>query len=290
MKEIMKRDGTPVLFDGEKIRIAVRKANSEVEEGFQLKGRDLEALVKQVYDSIGETIFNVEDVQNYALDYMEGWNYHTLRDIYANYRDKRAFLRDHKNTTDDPIESLLTLTNKENENANKDAVLVSTQGDLIAGEVSKDIARRKMIPQNIIKAHDEGIIHIHDMDYLARKMYNCCLVNLEDMLQNGTVINKKMIEKPKSFKTACTISTQIVAQVASAQFGGQTISLAHISPFVEVSRQKIRDEVRHEFMMNDIGLMASKIESIVEQRLAKEIKDGVQTIQYQLETLSSTNG
>ena len=289
--KIKKRDGVLVAFDAEKIRIAVRKANAEVEEDYALIGLELEELISDVSKAVSNgTVENVEDVQNFVLDWMENWNYHTLYDVYSAYRNKQAEVREMNHPIDKPIDALLSATSQVHENANKDERLLSTQRDLIAGEVSKDKVRRTMIPRHVMKAHDDGIIHIHDMDYLAQKMYNCCLVNLEDMLQNGTMINNKLIDTPKSFSTVATITTQIVAGVASNQYGGQTISLAHISPFIDVSRKKIMEETRQEWLENNFTIVDDNIEKAVEKRLKREIADGVQTIQYQLETLSTTNG
>lgn len=288
--KVKKRDKSIVSFYPEKIRIALRKANAEVGEDHQITEGGMDVLIKDLKEYFGPNVMSVEDIQDYVVDFLEYWGYRQLYTVYSNYREARAKIRQQTNTTDGPVQDLLTLNNKENENANKDSRLLSTQRDLIAGEVSKDLARRLMIPRDIIKAHDDGIIHVHDLDYIAQKMYNCCLVNLEDMLQNGTVINKKKIDKPKSFQTACTIATQIVAQVASSQYGGQTISLAHISPFVDASRQKVTQQFLKELEKLNVKPNQKIIDEIVAERLQKEVESGVQTIQYQLETLSSTNG
>ncbi|MEG0367270.1 MAG: anaerobic ribonucleoside-triphosphate reductase, partial [Coprobacillus sp.] len=210
---------------------------------------------------------------------------------YITYRYKRALVRK-ANTTDDQILSLIECENEEvkQENSNKNPTVNSVQRDYMAGEVSKDITRRLLLPNEIVKAHDEGIIHFHDSDYFAQHMHNCCLVNLEDMLQNGTVISETMIERPKSFSTACNIATQIIAQVASSQYGGQSISLAHLAPFVDVSRQKLRKEVKEEFEQQGIEVTEEQINQLAEMRVRKEINRGVQMIQYQVITLMTTNG
>lgn len=289
---IRKRNGKQVGFNPEKIRIALRKANADTGVLHQIPEGDVEVLVARIEDISKSTSLHVEEIQNLVIKILRDMKFTVLADNYEQYRIFKECERRKRtyNTTDKPVQDLLTLNNKENENANKDSKLLSTQRDLIAGEVSKDLARRLMIPRDIMKAHDAGIIHIHDLDYIAQKMYNCCLVNLEDMLQNGTVINKKKIDKPKSFQTACTIATQIVAQVASSQYGGQTISLAHISPFVDASRQKVTQQFLEELTKLNVKPNQNIIDEIIEARLKKEIESGVQTIQYQLETLSSTNG
>ena len=209
---------------------------------------------------------------------------------YIKYRFTRELHR-RGNTTDDSILSLINNTNEEakQENSNKNPSIASTQRDYMAGEVSKDLARRILLPESVIKAHDEGIIHFHDMDYFAERIFNCCLCNLDDMLQNGTVISSTMIDKPHSFSTACNVATQIIAQVASNQYGGQSISLTHLAPFVEVSRQKIKKELQKEFKLLGVS-DEEKFNAILEQRVREEIKRGVQTIQYQVITLMTTNG
>lgn len=291
---IFKRSGEKVSFDGTKIEIAIRKANAEVSEKDRLNSEGISELVDDVYNFVANgSMDSVEEIQDFIVVWLGEWNYHALHDVYSAYREERERIRNSSNTTDNSILDLIGGLNEEvqKENSNKDPVLNSTQRDLIAGEVSKDITRRKKLPRHIVKAHDDGIIHFHDMDYFVQPMYNCCLVNLEDMLQNGTVINGNMIERPKSFQTACTVATQIVAQVASAQYGGQTISLAHLAPFVDVTRQKYRSALLEELEIMELsGLPLFKQDKIVEERVKKEIADGVQTIQYQLETLSSTNG
>jgi ribonucleoside-triphosphate reductase len=232
---------------------------------------------------------SVEDVQDMVENYLIKYGAAVVARNYITYRYKRMLARK-ANTTDDAILSLIDLQNEEakQENANKNPTINSTQRDYMAGEVSKDLTNRILLPKDIVEAHQAGIIHFHDSDYFAQRMYNCCLINLEEMLQHGTVISGKMIEPPKSFHTACNITTQIVAQVASNQYGGQTFTLAHLVPFVEVSRQKIRNKVKEE--LSGLDIAESRIEKIVQSRLHDEIKSGVQLIQYQLITLMTTNG
>ena len=290
--KIIKRDGREVSFDYTKIKAAVEAANSEVEEkitdttiGF-ITGK-----VEQRCEALARPV-HVEEVQDMVLDELDKAEAYKLARHYSEYR----LLHEQKrrmNTTDGKILSLLERNNEEakQENANKNPVINSTLRDYMAGEVSRDICRRFLFPEDIILAHDEGILHLHDTDYIAAPLYNCCLVNLEDMLQNGTVVSGTMIEKPHSFSTACNIATQIIAQVASNQYGGQTISLAHLAPFVDVSRQKIRAEV-FEDVNCDCGakLSEEELDHIVEKRVRREVKRGVQTIQYQINTLLTTNG
>lgn len=283
---IIKRNGYRVPFDRVKIEIAIRKAISSSKAECHSLPQRVSAEVEQKFIALSRNL-NVEDIQDLVVASLVKHN-KELAQVYANYRHERQV--DRNASLHKAIDDLLTLKNKENENANKNSTLLSTQRDLMAGEISKNKAREEMIPRSLMKAHDEGIIHIHDMDYISQNMHNCSLVNLKDMLENGTKINNKLIETPKSLRTAATIMTQIVAGVASSQYGGQTISLAHISPYVEVSRKKIREEVKEEYLSSGIPLNDESIENIVRIRLSKEIKDSVQTIQYQLETLSTTNG
>src|SRR5574344_680254 len=210
---------------------------------------------------------------------------------YITYRYERSLIRK-GNTTDDQILSLIEYENEEikQENSNKNPMIASVQRDYMAGEASKDISKRKLLPADVIKAHEEGIIHFHDMDYYAQHINNCCLINLEDMLQNGTVISETQIDKPHSFSTACNIATQIIAQMASSQYGGQSISLSHLARFVDVSRQKIKRELLEDFKENEISLSDEKLNHIVEKRVRAEVNRGVQTLQYQILTLMTTNG
>ena len=234
---------------------------------------------------------SVEEIQNLVEDELMKLNAFSVARKYITYRFQRALARQ-SNTTDDQILSLIECANEEvkQENSNKNPTVNSVQRDYMAGEVSKDLTRRILLPEDIVKAHDEGLIHFHDADYFSQHMHNCDLVNLEDMLQNGTVISETMIEKPKSFSTACNVATQIIAQVASSQYGGQSITLSHLAPFVDVSRQKFRKEVKEEFETIGLELDDEKINALAEERLKKEITKGVQTIQYQVVTLMTTNG
>ena len=234
---------------------------------------------------------SVEEIQNLVEDELMKLNAFSVARKYITYRFQRALARQ-SNTTDDQILSLIECANEEvkQENSNKNPTVNSVQRDYMAGEVSKDLTRRILLPEDIVKAHDEGLIHFHDADYFSQHMHNCDLVNLEDMLQNGTVISETMIEKPKSFSTACNVATQIIAQVASSQYGGQSITLSHLAPFVDVSRQKLRKEVKEEFETIGLELDDEKINALAEERLKKEITKGVQTIQYQVVTLMTTNG
>ena len=234
---------------------------------------------------------NVEEIQNLVENEIMKLNAFAVARKYITYRYMRALVRK-SNTTDEQILSLIECANEEvkQENSNKNPTVNSVQRDYMAGEVSKDITKRLLLPGHIVKAHEEGIIHFHDSDYFAQHMHNCCLVNLEDMLQNGTVISETMIERPKSFSTACNIATQIIAQVASSQYGGQSISLSHLAPFVDVSRQKFRKEVREEFEQENIPVSEEQINELAEYRVRKEINRGVQMIQYQVITLMTTNG
>ena len=290
---IIKRDGTEVEFDKNKIVIAIQKANQEVMPAHQLPSETIEEISKKIEEKLQEAthIYGVEDIQNLVELMIIEQNAGYVAQKYITYRYQRALIRK-ANTTDNSILSLIEQTNEaiKEENANKNAIINSTQRDYMAGEVSKDITKRLLLPQHIVKAHEEGIIHFHDADYFAQHMYNCCLVNLEDMLQNGTVITDTLIEKPKSFYTACNVSTQIIAQIASNQYGGQTITLSHLAPFVDISRKKYLKEVEKEFKKTNVQATKEQIEEIAELRVRDEIKRGVQTIQYQVLTLMTTNG
>lgn len=294
MLEVIKRDGTKVPFDKSKIAVAIEKAmNSSTglyEEGQAQKIADeIEAYAQSIPKAM--TIYAIEDRVYYKL--LEYHNPATAR-AYENYKAVQAFKR-RENTTDEGVFGLLDRSNVEvlDENSNKDAAIVSTQRDLIAGEVSKDMARRKIIPADILQAHDSGAIHFHDMDYIIQPMFNCCLINLEDMLMNGTVINGKKIDTPKSFQVACTVTTQIIAQVASGQYGGQSINGIDriLAPFVRKSYEKILNNVLEE-QVEIYGMEPNmeKAKEIAWKRTRKEVKDGIQTIQYQINTLMTTNG
>lgn len=290
---IMKRSGEEVLFDRSKIIVAISKANATVEEAERLNEAKIEKIAAEI-----ETIcagqgraLDVEEIQDLVETKIQQAGAYEVAKHYIKYRYDRQKARA-RNTTDDEILTLINCTNEDakQENANKDPTCNSTQRDYMAGSVSKDVTKRLLLPPDIVKAHEEGIIHFHDMDYYAQRMHNCDLVNLEDMLQNGTVISGTAIERPHSFSTACNIATQIIAQVASNQYGGQSISLTHLAPFVQVSREKIRAEVAEEFKLAEVYPKAEKLDEIVEKRVRDEIVRGVQTIQYQVVTLMTTNG
>ena len=290
--KIIKRNGTEVSFDISKIVAAIRKANNEVSEDNRLSEDQIKAISEKVAALSGDLnrSVNVEEVQDFVENQIMDQKAFAVARKYITYRYSRALIR-RANTTDAQILSLIECNNEvvKQENANKNPTVNSVQRDYIAGEVSKDITRRILLPKEIVDAHDEGIIHFHDADYFAQHMHNCDLVNLEDMLQNGTVISGTYIEKPHSFSTACNIATQIIAQVASNQYGGQSISLTHLAPFVDISRQKIRTEVARE--LKGVGIEDEKqINQIAEKRLKEEIAKGIQTIQYQVVTLLTTNG
>ena len=294
---VVKRDNTEVLFDKEKIKIAVLKA---MQYGSGIKK---EKIASDIADEIESELNNINKV---TISDIEGLVYNKLISkkqkltarAYEGYRAVREYQRKH-NTIDNKVLGIIDGTNKAtlSENSNKNETLISTCRDLVAEEVSKDISLRMMLPAHIAQAHQDGIIHIHDLGHYLNHSFNCCLVNLEDMLQNGTVINGKLIEKPHSFRTACTIATQIIAQVASAQFGGQTISLSQLAPFVRISEEKIRREVEDEVdlmletISDDYGFKYKEtVDKLTNKRLAKEVRDGVQTFQYQINTLQTSNG
>ena len=285
--KIIKRSGSEVTFDISKIMDAVSKANMEVvhserlsEEQIETISNNVESICKEMNRSL-----SVEEIQ------IMNFRAFSVARKYITYRYKRALVRK-SNSTDKQILSLLECNNEEvkQENSNKNPTVNSVQRDYMAGEVSKDITKRFLLPPDIVDAHEQGLIHFHDADYFAQHMHNCCLVNLEDMLQNGTVISETMIEKPHSFSTACNIATQAIAQIASSQYGGQSISLAHLAPFVQVSREKFIGQVRDEFEKTGIDASEEKIKEVAELRVKDEIKRGVQMIQYQVITLMTTNG
>ena len=291
--KIIKRNGQEAIFDEVKITNAIIAANKEVVETDRLSEEDIDNItndIKYKCQKIKRAL-SVEEIQNLVEDELMKLNAFSVARKYITYRFQRALARQ-SNTTDDQILSLIECANEEvkQENSNKNPTVNSVQRDYMAGEVSKDLTRRILLPEDIVKAHDEGLIHFHDADYFSQHMHNCDLVNLEDMLQNGTVISETMIEKPKSFSTACNVATQIIAQVASSQYGGQSITLSHLAPFVDVSRQKFRKEVKEEFETIGLELDDEKINALAEERLKKEITKGVQTIQYQVVTLMTTNG
>lgn len=291
--KIIKRNGSEVTFDSNKIFNAISKANASVAEVDRISEEEINKIVNNVTAECEakKRACNVEEIQDLVEDGLMACGAFNLARAYITYRYARALAR-RKNTTDDQILGLIEQQNEEvkQENSNKNPTVSSVQRDYMAGEVSKDLCRRILVPEEIMKAHDEGIIHFHDTDYFAQHMHNCDLVNLEDMLQNGTVISGTMIEKPHRFLTACNIATQIIAQVASVQYGGQSISLAHLAPFVNDSRKKIRKEVEEEFKLAGVDVGEEVINKVVEKKLRTEIASGVQTIQYQVVTLMTTNG
>ena len=291
--KIIKRNGAEVGFDITKIIIAITKANESVEEVDRMTPVQIQRIAESVDLQCQKMnrAPTVEEIQDMVEHYIMAHGAFEVAKHYITYRYTRSLVRK-SNTTDDKILSLIECNNEEakQENSNKNPVVNSTQRDYMAGEVSRDITNRILLPKDIVEAHNEGIIHFHDTDYYAQHMHNCDLVNLEDMLQNGTVITGTLIEKPHSFATACNIATQIVAQVASNQYGGQSISLTHLAPFVQISREKIRASVRDEFDAVGVAVTEDKINSIAEKRLREEVRRGVQTIQYQVVTLLTTNG
>ena len=291
--KIIKRNGSEAAFDITKIIVAVSKANKEIDERQRLTNEQIRTIAANVEGAcvaMGRAA-SVEEIQDLVEKQIMGQGAFDVAKEYICYRYTRSLAR-RANTTDNQILSLIECNNEEvkQENANKNPTVNSVQRDYMAGEVSKDITRRILLPREIVEAHEQGIIHFHGMDYFAQHMHNCDLVNLEDMLQNGTVITGTLIEKPHSFSTACNIATQIVAQVASNQYGGQSISLAHLAPFVQISREKIRREVEVEIGELGVSPDEAQISKMVERRLREEIKRGVQTIQYQVVTLMTTNG
>ena len=290
---VIKRSGEEVSFDLEKIINAIRKANKEVDRLHQMNEYQINAIADNIAHRVEEIphAVNVEDIQDMVETGIMEMRGYEVAQKYVRYRYKRELTRK-SNTTDNGILSLLEHINEEvnQENSNKNPVINSTQRDYMAGEVSKDLSKRVLLPEEIVRAHEEGIIHFHDSDYFAQKEHNCDLINLEDMLQNGTVISETLIEKPHSFFTACNVTTQIVAQVASNQYGGQSFTLAHLAPFVDISRQKIRNNVIEERKECGEALDAEIIAKVTERRLRDEVRSGIQTIQYQLITLMTCNG
>lgn len=286
--KVIKRNGQEVSYDINKIKKAISKANLQTKE---LSDEKIDKIVEDIDKKIQKSKFNlsVEDIQDIVEKDLIKYNAYETSKEYITFRYKRSLTR---NNLDGQILSLIEYENEEvkQENSNKNPRILSVQRDYMAGVISKDISERILLPKEIVQAHKEGIIHFHDMDYFANHMGNCCLVNLEDMLQNGTVISGVGIDKPKSFRTACTIASQIVAQVASSQYGGQTISLSHLAPFVDVSRQKIKKELKEELQSQNIVISEEKFNNLIETKVKKEINDGIQIIQYQLITLQTTNG
>ena len=291
--KIIKRDGSEVPYDYRKIIQAIDAANQDVAAEDRISDTQKENIASRVEkrcEALGRSV-SVEEIQDMVIDELDQAEAHRLARHYSDYRLRHELLRK-QNSTDAKILSLLRHDNElaKQENANKDPIINSTMRDYLASEVSEDICRRYIFPEDVIKAHDEGIIHIHDMGYVSGPISNCELVNLEDMLQNGTVITDTLIEKPHSFSTACNIATQIIAQVASNTYGGQTISLAHLAPFVDVSRQKYKSEIKDEFLAIGREYTEDEVNRMAEMRVRKEVQRGIQTIQYQIQTLLTTNG
>ena len=292
--KIIKRDGRKVEFDQSKIKDAILKAfksvDGEISDYAKIKSEKIAEYIQQISE---EKELTIDDIQNLVEKGLMSTKRKDVAKAYISYRQERDRLRG--NLIDKTIKEIVEGENEywNTENSNKNAKIASTQRDYMAGAISEDLSRRELLPTEVVKAHDEGLIHFHDIDYFAQRIFNCCLINLEDMLQNGTVINKTMIEKPKSFSTACNIATQIIAVVASGQYGGQSISLAHLAPFVQSSREKIRKEVENEYKLFDdenVHQSQTTINMIVERRVREEIKRGVQTMQYQINTLNTSNG
>ena len=291
--KIIKRNGSEAVFDISKIMMAVSRANEVVQANQKLSKAQINAIAAQVEEvcSTRPHAMNVEEIQDLVENQIMEQQAFEVARKYITYRYIRTLKRS-SNTTDDKILSLIECNNEDvkQENSNKNPTVNSVQRDYMAGEVSKDLTTRLLLPQEVVEAHEAGIIHFHDSDYFAQHMHNCDLVNLEDMLQNGTVISGTGIDKPHSFSTACNIATQIIAQVASSQYGGQSISLTHLAPFVDVSRRKIRQSVEEEMRGLGISATQEQITEMVNKRLKEEISRGVQTIQYQVVTLMTTNG
>ena len=285
--KVIKRDGTTVDFDRNKIATAIKKANAAVEPEHRVTDEQIEKIVRSI-ESKKKLRLLVEDIQDMVEHALMDMGKFTLSKTYIIYRYERALVR-HANTTDESILSLIKNSNKDvmEENSNKNAVMASTQRDLIAGEVSKDLTKRILLPEEISKAHEEGVLHFHDADYFLQPIFNCCLINIGDMLDNGTVMNGKLIESPKSFQVACTIMTQIIAAVASSQYGGQSVDISHLGKYLRRSREKFVSNLKRDF---ESELDSATIERIADARLRDELRSGVQTIQYQINTLMTTNG
>lgn len=290
---IIKRNGKEVAYDKNKIIAAVEKANQQAQAGNRLLKSQIRVVEEKVFNKLKKLDHEagVEEIQDYVIEAIQQEGGFQVATLYTVYRYQRDLVRK-SNTTDDRILTLVEYDNEEvkEENSNKNPMVVSVQRDYVAGEVSRDLTSRLLLPEDVVQAHREGLIHFHDTDYYVQHMYNCCLVNLGDMLQNGTVISDTMIEQPKSFLTACNIATQCIAQIASSQYGGQSITLSHLAPFVDISRQKYIAAVRAEFEEAGIDAPQEKILQIAERRTLDEIHHGVQTIQYQVTTLMTTNG
>lgn len=289
--KIKKRDGSLVDFNKDKIINAISKAGYVDEDTKKQIAQDIERVCRYIYGDIYECAMSVEDIQDHVENALMVRNYSDVAREYIRYRYKRELIRNTKGALSEVLD-IVNLSNQDvnEENSNKNPVILSTQRDYMAGMVSKELSEKLLFPPDVMKAHKEGIIHVHDMDYAIQKMYNCALLDMEDMLQNGTVINGTMIEKPHSFATACNIATQIMAQVASNQYGGQSVSVAHLAPFVNTSRQKIKEEVKQELEDIQAEYYEMDLDYITEKRLKAEITKGVQTMQYQINTLMTSNG
>ena len=285
--KVIKRDGRAVDFDREKIKIAIEKANKEVKPKDRANKEEVKSIIEYI-EELDKKRMLVEDIQDIIEEKLMELQKFELAKKYIVYRYTRALVRK-QNTTDESILGLIKTTNKElmEENSNKNAVIASTQRDLIAGEVSKDLTKRMLLPEKITKAHEEGVLHFHDADYFLQPIFNCCLINIGDMLDNGTVMNAKLIESPKSFQVACTVTTQIIAAVASGQYGGQSVDIKHLGKYLRKSYNKFKAELEENYKDK---LSEEMIEDIVKQRLQSELSAGVQTIQYQINTLMTTNG
>ncbi len=285
--QVIKRDGSSVDYDRSKIAVAIRKANAEVEESEKISEDKIDAIIESI-EKKNRPRMLVEDIQDIIEQKLMDEKKFVLAKTYIIYRYTRALVRK-ANTTDDSILSLIKNSNKDvmEENSNKNAVVAATQRDLIAGEVSKDLTRRVLLPEKISKAHDEGVLHFHDADYFLQPIFNCCLIDIGNMLDNGTVMNGKLIESPKSFQVACTVMTQIIASVASSQYGGQSVDVRHLGKYLRRSRDKFRARFRS-IMGPDAP--EEMIEKLTDERLRSELRGGVQTIQYQINTLMTTNG
>ena len=285
--KVIKRDGRAVDFDREKIRVAIAKANQDVSEEERVSDRQILNIIKHI-EGLNKKRILVEDIQDIIEKKLMDIKKFDLAKAYIIYRYNRALVRK-SNTTDESILSLIRNENKElnEENSNKNPTVASTQRDYIAGEVSRDLTKRILLPEKISKAHEEGVLHFHDADYFVQPIFNCCLINIGDMLDNGTVMNGKMIETPKSFQVACTVMTQIIAAVASNQYGGQSVDISHLGKYLKYSREKFKKLItkRHKGKISE-----EEIDKLVEDRLKEELSAGVQTIQYQINTLMTTNG
>ena len=285
--KVIKRDGSSVDYDPSKIRIAINKANANVKEEDRVSETQIKNIIKYI-ESLRKRRMLVEDIQDIIEEKLMSINKFALAKEYITYRYTRALVRK-SNTTDESILSLIKNSNKDvmEENSNKNAYVASTQRDLIAGEVSKDLTKRILLPEKIVEAHEKGILHFHDMDYFLQPIFNCCLINIGDMLDHGTVMNGKMIESPKSFQVACTVTTQIIAAVASSQYGGQSVEIKHLGKYLHKSYVKFKKQIEKKHKKE---LTKEQIEELVQERLQDELASGVQTIQYQINTLMTTNG